>query len=151
MGLRSSLRRRGRCAGDGTDRVSGQGSDRGVAATEMAIITPALIAVFVLAVFGARVVWAERLTQSAAASAARAASQQQTAGAAEQRAVDVARSNLADAGLSCDGGPRVDVALTRFGSGGQVTVTVVCTTLVSDLATVAPSPGSYTFSHTSTE
>lgn len=124
--------------------------ERGLVATELAIVTPALLAMMVLVIFGGRIVWAERQVQAASAAAARAASQQGTLGSAEQVATDVVAANLDDAGLSCGGGPSISVTSDSFGHGGTVTVDVSCTADVSDLVLLS-APGSYTFDHSSTE
>jgi uncharacterized membrane protein len=126
--------------------------DRGLVVTELAIVAPALLAMLVLAMFGARVTWSERQVQSASAAAARAAAQQGTIGRAEQVADEVVGDNLQDAGLGCSGGPSVSTTPgpDGFGPGGSVMVEVRCVTSVSDLVFVS-APGSYPFEHTSTE
>lgn len=128
-------------------RVDG---DRGMVATELAIVTPALLALMMLATFGSRIVWAERQIQAASAAAARAASQQGTFGSAQLVAAEVAEDNLDDAGVSCSGGPAIVTTADNFAAGGSVEVEVRCTTDVSDLAFVNV-PGSYSFGHSSTE
>lgn len=125
-------------------------SDRGLVATELAIVAPVLLAVMALATFGARIVSAERQVQAASAEAARAASQQGTLGSAEAVAGDVATENLDDAGMSCSGGPSISTTSSDFSAGGTVTVVVQCTANVSDLLLFGV-PGSYSFEHSSTE
>lgn len=64
----------------------------------------------------------------AAGVAARAASMERSAGAAQAAAHAAASATLGDAGLSCSGGPGVSVSATSWEPGGVVTVTVTCTT-----------------------
>lgn len=123
--------------------------DRGSAAVELAIVTPVLLGMLMLAVFGGRVVWAERQVQAAASSAARAASQQGSLTMGQQVAEDVVAENLEDAGVSCAQVEPVGFPQPDFRPGGHVSVTVTCTADVSSVAVVGA--GHITFSHTSTE
>lgn len=124
-------------------------SEEGSAAVELAIVTPVLVVMLMLAVFGGRVVWAERQVQSAASAAARAASQQGSFTSAQAAAEQVVAENLDDAGVSCSEVEPLAFPDPDFAPGGQVSVTVTCTADVSSVAVVGP--GSITFSHTSTE
>ncbi|HVX17447.1 MAG TPA: TadE/TadG family type IV pilus assembly protein [Acidimicrobiales bacterium] len=118
-------------------------SDRGDATVEMVLLTPLLILVLTFVVLAGRISSTDADVASAAADAARAASQRQTpaAGAADARTAAV--STLADKHVSCHGGPAVTVDTARFGHGGDVTVTLACTVSLADLA-VAGIPGSRT-------
>lgn len=123
--------------------------DRGSVAVELAIVAPALLGLLMLAIYGARVVWAERQVQAAASAAARAASQQGNLADAETVANQVVTENLLDAGLSCSELEPVELPDTIFEPGGQVSVRVTCTADVSSVAFVGS--GSLTFSDTATE
>lgn len=123
--------------------------DRGSVAVELAIVAPALLGLLMLAIYGARVVWAERQVQSAASAAARAATQQGSLYDAEVVASEVATENLEDAGVSCSELAPVELPDTNFEPGGQVSVTVTCTADVSSVALVGS--GSLTFTYTATE
>jgi Flp pilus assembly protein TadG len=131
--------------------------DRGSVPTEVALVTPALLALLMLVMFAARVSRAETEVETAASVAARAASQAGTVGGANSAAEAVAQDNLADAGIHCTnldspGNVVVDASELAAGTGpgGTVTVTVTCTTDVSDIVQVGL-PGTYTFSATSVE
>ena len=112
-------------------------SERGAVSTEFAIVMAVVLAsFFALAIYGGRVVQAENDVRSAAHAAARAATLERTPGEAAAAAQTVAAMNLASSGVACAGGTNVDVDLSRFGPGGEVTVTVTCNASFADVASL---------------
>ena len=112
-------------------------SERGGVSTEFAIVMAVVLAsFFALAIYGGRVVQAENDVHSAAHAAARAATLERSPEAAHAAAQAVAATNLEASGVACAGGTTVDVDLSRFGPGGDVTVTVTCTASFSDVASL---------------
>ena len=115
--------------------------ERGAISTEFAIVMAVVLVSFAaLAIYGGRVVQAENDVQSAAHDAARAASLERSPGAADAAARAVASRNLASSGVACAGGHTVGVDLSRFGPGGEVTVTVTCRADFSDVGTLGVAP-----------
>lgn len=126
--------------------------DRGSAAVEMVIIAPALIALMLLVVGMGRLSHGDQQIQVAAAQAARAASltrgdAQSISDAATAAANDV----LANDHVSCSHSstPVAIDATSGEQPGGSITVTVTCTTQLSDLF-VAGFPGAHTWTATVT-
>ena len=126
--------------------------DRGSAAVEMVIIAPALIALMLLVVGMGRLSHGDQQIQVAAAQAARAASltrgdAQSMSDAANAAANDV----LANDHVSCQhsSAPVVIDAASNTQPGGGITVTVTCTTELSDLF-LAGFPGAHTWTATVT-
>lgn len=112
-------------------------SERGAVSTEFAIVMAVVLAsFFALAIYGGRVVQAENDVRSAAHAAARAATLERSPEAAAAAARTVAAANLEHSVVTCAGGTAVDVDLSRFGPGGDVTVTVTCTASFSDVASL---------------
>lgn len=110
--------------------------ERGAVATEFAIVMAAILLGFAaLAIYGGRVVQAENDVRSAAQEAARAASLEGGPGAADAAARSVAVANLTRSGVSCPT-PAIGVDLSRFGPGGEVTVTITCTTSFGDVGSL---------------
>lgn len=127
------------------------GNERGSVSTEFAIVMSAiLLGFFALAIYGGRVVQAENDVRSAAHEAARAASLQGSPEAADAAARSIATTNLARSGVVCETGPQVTVDLSRFTSGGDVTVTIACDTSFADVGSIGVA-GSQTFVASATE
>lgn len=99
--------------------------DRGSAAVEAAIVFPCLLLVGVLAFAVVRTTTARAQVTSAARAAARAASVADGPGDASERASTVALSTLGE-----ESACRSDAvtSVSGFEAGGNVTVTVSCTT-----------------------
>jgi Flp pilus assembly protein TadG len=115
----------------------------GSVAVEVAVLTPALVALLLLVVFAGRVAQADGDVRRAASAAARAASLRQDATAAEQAAQEMAASNLASSGVACrDLETLVDTS--GFTPGGVVSVTVRCTASMTDVSLLGL-PGHRTF------
>ena len=125
--------------------------DSGSVALEAAVLTPALIALGLLIVAAGRIAVGHTRIESAAASAARAASLARSWSAGVDAARSEAVSSLAGDHVTCS---RVSVQLqgdysTPIGSPGQVTVRVSCVASLSDLA-LPGLPGSRTVTATAT-
>ena len=111
-------------------------NERGSVATEFAIVMSAILLGFVaLAIYGGRVVQAENDVRSSAQEAARAASLEGSPGAADAAARSIANANLAQAAVSCPS-PLIGVDLSRFEPGGEVTVSITCTTSFGDVGSL---------------
>lgn len=113
-------------------------TDRGAAATEMVLVMPVLILFLFLVVASGRLTDARSDVVSAAGDAARAASLERTAGAAEAAAQRIATATLAGEGIECDGGARTRI--THEGAFGPDTVVhahVECDVPTGDLALLA--------------
>lgn len=125
-------------------------SERGSVSVEFAIVMVVVLLGFVmLAVYGGRVVQAENEVQGAAHDAARAASLQGSPEAADAAARSVATANLTAAGIACADGATISVDVSRFGPGGEVTVTVTCRAAFDDAASLGVAPSeAYTASAT---
>ncbi|MCL7455968.1 pilus assembly protein [Micromonospora sp. MSM11] len=110
---------------------------RGSVSIEMAVVTPAVLALLAGAVIGGRVNIARQALEAAAYDAARTASLARAAGEANEQALAAADSTLDAQGLSCTG---LDVTVSAAGFGvpvGQpatVTARVSCTATFSDVA-----------------
>ncbi len=113
--------------------------DRGSAPLELALVTPAVIALFALVVLGGRIVTADAAVDHASRAAARAATSQRSAGAAQEAAETTASALLGGPDSPCDE-MSVDVDLAAFEPGGLVAVVVRCQVELSDLS-VLPVPG----------
>jgi len=107
--------------------------DEGLMALELAILTPVVIVMLLTVVAFGRVTQGRQLVDDAAALAGRAASLSDTPGHADQTARTTVTDTLTDAGLSCRD-TRVDVDTSAFVPGGQIIVTVQCTSDLSNLA-----------------
>ncbi|MEU8220116.1 TadE family protein [Micromonospora taraxaci] len=110
---------------------------RGSASIEMAVVTPAVLALLAGVVIGGRTNLARQALEAAAYDAARTASLERTAGEANAQALAAASSTLDAQGLSCtDLG--VTVSTTGFGvpvgQPATLTATVSCTATFSDVA-----------------
>lgn len=118
--------------------------DRGMAATELAIVAPFLVVMLLLVVFVGRVSEAEANVERAASEAARSASRRRDPGAAVAAAEASVEANLSASGVAC-ATVSVDVDTAEFQPGGRVGVTVTCHASMSDLALLGV-PGTRTFS-----
>lgn len=121
-------------------------ADRGSVSVELTVLAPVVIALLCLVVGLGRIADADGQVTGAARDAARAASLQHSAAAAQAAALDAARADLTDAGVSCG---RFDVAVdtAAFIAGGVVRVTVRCTTALADVV-ISGLPGSKTLAST---
>ncbi len=126
--------------------------DRGLAAVELVLVTPLLIAVVLFVVGLGRISHTEEQVSGAAADAARAASVTRTPGAATAAAQDAAAVTLGSQNLTCanfDKTTDVVVDNSHNRPGGYVKVTITCATRLSDVA-LAGFPGSRTFTQSAT-
>ena len=117
-------------------RSPGAREDAGTMALELAILTPLLIAFMMVMVGLGRIVETQSQVDGAAHDAARAASIARTPQGARGEADDAVAASINGEKRWCQGGPRTDVDLSRWGRGGQVTVTVRCRTDLSGLSLV---------------
>ena len=112
-------------------------AQRGSVSIEMAVVAPAILALFAGAVIGGRVNIARQALEAAAYDAARTASLARTAGEANEQASAAADSTLDAQGLSCTS-LEVTISTTGFevpvGQAATVTATVSCTATLSDVA-----------------
>ena len=124
-------------------------SETGAATTELALITPALIAFLLLVALGGRLVLAGGDVEGASRDAARAASIERDDGAAEPAAAAAAAATLAGRGVTCR---RLDVSAdtSDFRAGGSVTVDVSCEVSLTSLSLLRV-PGSRTEKASATE
>lgn len=124
-------------------RVAGRG-DAGFGSLELVIITPVLLVMLLLVVGFGRLTHGRQLVEQAASAAARAGTLDSTPAQASVDARQAAHDVLDQAGVSCSKFD-VNVDTSQFAPGGQVSVTVTCTTSLSDLGLVG-FPGSKTLS-----
>ena len=126
-------------------------NERGALSVEFAIVASIFFVGFlVLVVYAGRAGQASNDVRSAAHEAARSASLAATGGEASAAGTETANRNLLSSGLTCVDGSSVFVDTTDFVPGGWVTVTVSCTTRLSDLAVLSV-PGSRTYTWSATE
>ncbi len=129
----------------GGRRAEGSGGrELGSASLEAVLLTPALLAFLLVAVYGGRVAMARQSLHAAAADAARSASIARTESTALTSARASAVATLASEGVPCLR-TQVDLDTSAFsspvGAKGTVAATVTCTVDLTDL--VAPGvPGS---------
>ena len=126
-------------------------AERGSAALELVVLTPALLAVLLLVLAAGRTTTAAGQVDAAARDAARAASLARTLPAAQTAAQTTATADLTGTGLHCQ-----DTTVTVRGDytagpgvPASVTVTVGCTVDLHDLA-LPGLPGTKTLSATYT-
>ncbi len=125
--------------------------EQGSVSTEFAIVMSAiLLGFFALVVYGGRVVQAENDVNSAAHEAARAASLQGSPEGATAAARSVALANLTRSGVACGPNPQIDVDISQFAPGGQVTVTIACHASFADVGSLGVAD-SATFTASATE
>lgn len=119
--------------------------DRGATdVAAMLVIVPLIFGVVTLLVFVGREGRSVTGITHAAQVAARAASLERSAGAAQSSAAQVAASTLAADGTACAGGPSVSVGADRWAPGGVVTVRVTCAVSTGDLGGINPPSRSHT-------
>jgi Flp pilus assembly protein TadG len=118
--------------------------ERGSVSVEAAILLPVFLLLIVLATVVGRLTVAANAVTIAAHDAARAASVSRDHDRAHDRAVEVARTTLADQGLRCES-LRVIPDTSQFsrpvGTPATVEVTIVCDVALRDIA-FAGMPGS---------
>lgn len=119
---------------------------RGVAAMEFVLITPVLITILLFVVGLGRMAHASQKVEAVASSAARAASLERNTELSRAAARQAAEDELGEQGVSCTN-LQVAADLSSYQPGGQVTVTVNCTTDLSDVA-MAGFPGSKAYTAT---
>jgi Flp pilus assembly protein TadG len=118
--------------------------ERGSASIEAVIGVPAFMLFVGLIIFGGRTATTHQALESAAADAARSASIERTAPAAQQAANQAAQSSLKNQQIHC---LSIDVAVdaggfqAAIGQDAAVTVTITCRLDLSDVA-VPGLPGS---------
>lgn len=124
----------------------GQSGEHGSATLELAILSPAVLALLALAIAAGRIQVAGGAVEQAAAAAARTASIARTPSTARAAATEEARTSLRQQGITCGA---LDVTLDTAGFAvpvgrpAQVEVSVACTVALSDLA-VPGLPGTRT-------
>lgn len=142
LGHTAIPRRRRRLAWARDDRGEGGGT-----ALEFLLLTPLVLVFGLLIVAGYRYAINQQTIDSAAASAARAATQQTTAEQAQQVALEQASAALAAGDVSCQT-VDVDVDTGGFaatpGTAATVTATVTCQVSMADLSAVPNLPGTIT-------
>ena len=142
LGRTAIPRRRRRLAWARDDRGEGGGT-----ALEFLLLTPLVLVFGLLIVAGYRYAINQQTIDSAAASAARAATQQTTAEQAQQVALEQASAALAAGDVSCQT-VDVDVDTGGFaatpGTAATVTATVTCQVSMADLSAVPNLPGTIT-------
>lgn len=110
---------------------------QGSASIEMAVLAPAVIALFVMIMVGGRTNTARHAIEAAAFDAARTASLARDGVDAQLRATSAASETLADQGLDCET-LTVVVDTSQFavpvGEPAIVTATVTCVVTYSDIA-----------------
>jgi hypothetical protein len=112
-------------------------SDRGAVTTELVLLTPLLLAFLCLVILTGRLVDARSDVVGAANDAARVASLQQTAAAAQTQGQLAATDSVSGERLNCVGGPQVEMDFDpAFERGATVHVIVNCDVNTSDLASV---------------
>jgi Flp pilus assembly protein TadG len=116
--------------------------ERGSAALELVLATPALVALMLFVVFVGRLAEARADVDRAAREAARAASLARSAPAAVAAGEEAARRSLGERGVAC-AALRVDVDASGFRPGGLVRAAVACTVALGDLSLLRI-PGSRT-------
>jgi Flp pilus assembly protein TadG len=110
--------------------------DRGVVTTELVIVMPVLICFLFLVIAAGRLTDAKSDVVGAASDAARVASLQQSAGAAQAQAQAAATDTVSGENLNCENGPQVDTEFLPSGDferGATVHVEVTCTVNTRDL------------------
>ena len=114
-----------------------QSDERGSASVEVVLGLPVFLLLVGLVILGGRTAIATQAVQAAASDAARAASIARTASQAHTAANSTARHSLANQNVAC-ATTTVSVDTSAFhttvGTPGQVTATVTCALILSDLA-----------------
>ena len=99
--------------------------DEGSAVLEVVLLTPVLILILAAVIGGARVTLAHQRVDAAAAQAARAAATATSPSAAAALARSASRSAASNGGLDCTS-MTINVDVSTFHPGGNVTVRVSC-------------------------
>jgi Flp pilus assembly protein TadG len=115
---------------------------------ELILLVPVFVFFLMLIAGVGRYSQGHQLVEDTSAAAARAASLATSPAQASTDARQIATTTLRDAGLSCRS-TRIDVDVTAFDPGGQVSVTVHCTVDLSSLV-MSGLPKTVTLSATST-
>ncbi len=105
--------------------------EEGVAALELVIVTPLLIAVLGLAVIGGRIAKADGEVQGVVRAAARAASMQRSPAAAQSAADQAAQADLQAAGVTCR---QYNLQLVTGPAGGVDRATLSCVVPLADVS-----------------
>lgn len=116
-------------------------SEQGSSVVGLAVLTPVMAMLLFFVVAAGRVGVIEGRLMTAAHSAARAASQYQSASAAQAAATKTAEVSLGQLEVGCLGGPQVRVQKMDLRPGGTVRIQVSCAVKLSDL-TLVGIPGS---------
>lgn len=106
--------------------------ERGSAAVELVLLTPALVVFLLFIVFVGRLAGARGDIEAAARDAARAASIARGPDSARADGADAARRRLEEGGVECRS-LDVSVAADDFRPGGSVTAALTCTLDLSEL------------------
>ena len=130
-------------------KASRRRSDSGSAATELVLLTPALVAMLLLVVMGGRYAQARADVDAAARDAARAGSIARGPDSASADGEDAARARLHEGDVTCR---TLNVVLDTadFRAGGSITATVTCIVDLADLSGLKL-PASRTFTASFTE
>ncbi len=107
----------------------------------LAVFAPVMLTLFFFVVAAGRVGVIEGRLTAAANGAARAATQHQSALAAQAAAISIAEATLSNSKTNCTGGPKVFFPEVDLKPGGRVQVRVSCSVGLSDLTTLGI-PGS---------
>ncbi|MGH3997973.1 MAG: TadE/TadG family type IV pilus assembly protein [Pseudonocardiaceae bacterium] len=120
-------------------KIQRRRDERGSASIEMTLLAPVLIVILLFVVGLGRMAHTRQQLEAVASDAARAASLERNTAASAGAAHAAAKASLGRAGVTCVG-LDVDVDLSSYQPGGRVSVTVACTTKLSDLS-MAGLPG----------
>jgi len=127
-----------------------RGGERGSVSLELVVLTPGLLLVIGLLIYGGRLELAKQSIQSAASQAAREASIARTQPLANSTAAAAANRSLAEQGLDClNATVSVDTSgfASPVGTPATITAEVTCVIRLSDLS-VPGLPGSKTVTAT---
>lgn len=126
--------------------------DRGTAGLEVAILAPVLVMILVLIAAAGRLALAGNAVESAASAAAREASLSRTSAEAQTAADAMARTSLAQSGISC---LRLTVNINTagldapIGTTGRVSASIACQVSLSNAAMIGM-PGTRTLTGSAT-
>lgn len=126
--------------------MTGMRPQRGSAAVELVLVAPVLLVALLLVVGLGRLASARQEVDGAAASAARAASLERNTALSAEAAEQAATATLTDRGISCQS-LSVQVDVSAYQPGGEVSVTASCTVPLDDVA-LSGLPGSRTLTST---
>ena len=114
-------------------------SDRGSAAVELVLITPALLVMLAFVVFLGRTTAAAADVQAAARDSARAASLARTPNSARTAGTSSAAASIDADGVTCRQLSTV-VDTSQFRAGGSVKTTVTCEVALGDVSLLGVAP-----------